>query len=131
MTTTRLFRVILPVGDIELAAEAYGELLGTPGERVSPGRHYFRCGDVVLACYDSAADGDGACQPCRYQANQFIYFSVPNLEATHEAAARLGFRIRDDGIATMPWGERMFWADDPFGNPVSFVEAGTEFMGDS
>ncbi len=125
----KLFRIILPVGDIERAAVVYGEILGVGGERVSPGRHYFRCGETVLACYDSAADGDGACEPCRYQPNQFIYFSVADLEATHAAAKRRGFAIHDEGIATMPWGERMFWADDPFGNPVSFVEAGTEFMG--
>jgi hypothetical protein len=31
----------------------------------------------------------------------------------------------------MPWGETMFYALDPFGNPISFVEAGTEFTGSS
>jgi hypothetical protein len=30
----------------------------------------------------------------------------------------------------MPWGETLFYAADPFGNPISFVEAGTEFEGD-
>ena len=29
----------------------------------------------------------------------------------------------------MPWGETMFYAFDPFGNPISFVKAGTEFTG--
>jgi len=29
----------------------------------------------------------------------------------------------------MPWGETMFYALDPFGNPISFVKAGTEFTG--
>jgi uncharacterized glyoxalase superfamily protein PhnB len=32
-------------------------------------------------------------------------------------------------IAAMPWGETMFYARDPFGNPISFVRAGTEFTG--
>ena len=33
------------------------------------------------------------------------------------------------GPAKMPWGETMFYALDPFGNPISFVQAGTEFTG--
>jgi hypothetical protein len=31
----------------------------------------------------------------------------------------------------MPWGERMFWANDPFGNPFSFVDDRTLFTGRS
>ena len=46
---TRLFRVILPVDDLERAAPFYAALLAQPGARVSPGRHYFPCGDVMLA----------------------------------------------------------------------------------
>jgi catechol 2,3-dioxygenase-like lactoylglutathione lyase family enzyme len=125
----RLYRVILPVSDIERAAAVYSSLLGAPGERVSPGRHYFNCGGTILACYDSVTDGDGPVEPCRYQPEQFIYFSVADLESTHAAAMELGFAIREGGIQVMPWGERMFWATDPFGNPVSFVAAGTEFTG--
>jgi len=52
----KLFRVILPVTDIEKARTFYGLVLGTPGERVSPGRHYFDCGGTLLACYDPVAD---------------------------------------------------------------------------
>jgi hypothetical protein len=29
----------------------------------------------------------------------------------------------------MPWGERMFWARDPFDNPISFVDEKTVFTG--
>jgi hypothetical protein len=29
----------------------------------------------------------------------------------------------------MPWGERRFWARDPFGNPISFVDEKTLFTG--
>ncbi len=29
----------------------------------------------------------------------------------------------------VPWGERMFWARDPFENPISFVDAETIFTG--
>ncbi len=58
MSTLRLYRVIVPVGDIESAAVFYGTLFAQPGARVSPGRHYFVCGDVTLAMYSPRADGD-------------------------------------------------------------------------
>ena len=125
----RLYRVIQPVTDVERAAAIYAEVHGIRGERVSPGRHYFNCGGTILACYDSRADGDGAADPPRYHPEQYLYISVADLEATHATAIRLGFQIQEEGIQSMPWGERMFWATDPFGNPVSFVAAGTEFFG--
>ena len=55
----RLYRVILPVTDIEAARGFYESVLGAPGERVSPGRHYFDCEGTILACFDPQADGDG------------------------------------------------------------------------
>ena len=54
----KLYRVILPVKDIESAVRFYSQVFEQAGERVSPGRHYFECGGVVLACYDPVADGD-------------------------------------------------------------------------
>ena len=59
MQTPRLYRVILPVTDIERAAAFYGAVFGTEGQRVSAARHYFNCGGTILACYDPVADGDG------------------------------------------------------------------------
>lgn len=47
MQTPRLYRVILPVPDIDRAAAFYGALLAIPGLRVSPGRHYFQCGGAI------------------------------------------------------------------------------------
>jgi hypothetical protein len=58
MAPPHLFRVILPVSDIEAAASFYARLLEMPGTRVSSGRHYFDCGGTILACYDALADGD-------------------------------------------------------------------------
>lgn len=55
VTEPHLFRVILPVSDIEVAAAFYAGILGVPGDRVSPGRHYFPCGGTILACYDALA----------------------------------------------------------------------------
>ena len=106
-------RVILPVDDIERAAEFYIELLGVSGERVSPGRHYFDCGGTILACYDPVADGDGRGDGWHHHFNQYFYFAVEE--------TRLGFG--------MPWGERLFYARDPFGNPICFVDERTLFTG--
>ncbi len=54
----RLFRMIVPVEDIERATAFYSRLLGIAGERVTSGRHYFDCQGVILACWDPLADGD-------------------------------------------------------------------------
>ena len=32
-------------------------------------------------------------------------------------------------IARQPWGETLFYAKDPFGNPICFAQRGTEFRG--
>jgi catechol 2,3-dioxygenase-like lactoylglutathione lyase family enzyme len=54
----QLFRVMIPVRDVDAAATFYAALLGAPGERVSTGRHYVKCGATMLACWDALADGD-------------------------------------------------------------------------
>lgn len=125
----RLYRVILPVRGIDRAAEIYSRLLQSEGQRVSPGRHYFNCGGTILACYDPEADGDGEQGGWRHHPNQFVYFAVDDLEAALQRARDEGCRIIDGGIQKMPWGERMFWALDPFANPISFVDEKTLFLG--
>src|SRR4051794_12354621 len=42
----RVFRLIQPVDDIEVAVAFYGAVLGDPGERIAVNRHYFTCGGV-------------------------------------------------------------------------------------
>jgi predicted enzyme related to lactoylglutathione lyase len=127
VTEPRLFRVILPVSEIEAAASFYADVLETPGERVSPGRHYFSCGGTILACYEALADGD----PDPVGPNpQPIYFSVDDLEAAHERVRRRsGSGITP--IESRPWGERSFYAEDPFGNPICFVDSKTLFTRNS
>ena len=98
--SARLYRVILPVSDIDRAATFYGQLFDQSGFRVSPGRHYFHCGGTILACFDARADGDA-----------------------------FDSRSNEDAIETRPWGERSFYARDPFGNPICFVDEKSTFTG--
>ena len=121
-----LFRVLLPVPDIEAAQHFYGGVLAVTGERVSPGRHYFDCGGTILACFDPRADGDD------WDARpnpEHIYFAVDDLEATYARCQTAGPKELDAVIQTQPWGERSFYAIDPFGNPVCFVDATSIFVG--
>ena len=128
MTSPRLYRVILPVANIESAAKFYSHVFETPGERVSPGRHYFDCGGVILACYDPSADGDELDQGWTYHENQFLYFAVPDLVAIRDRIEEAGgHRLTE--IETMPWGETLFYAIDPLGSRLSFVQSGTLFQG--
>jgi uncharacterized glyoxalase superfamily protein PhnB len=123
---TKIFRVILPVSDIEKATEFYRALLLQAGQRIGPGRHYFDCGGVVLACFDPNADGD------HFEARpnpDHVYFAVDDLEACFERARALACREIDRSIRTQPWGERSFYGKDLFGNPICFVDAKTVFTG--
>jgi len=122
----RLFRVILPVANIDQAAAFYGQLLDLPGKRVSPGRHYFDCEGVILACFDPRADGDdfdAVPNP------DHVYFAVNDLDAVFERAKGSGFTALDPSIKTRLWGERSFYGKDPFGNPICFVDERTLFTG--
>ncbi|HLB23172.1 MAG TPA: VOC family protein [Dehalococcoidia bacterium] len=120
----KLFRVILPVGDVDDAASFYGALLGSPGERVSGGRHYFDCGGTILACVDPRGEG----QELRPNIDH-VYFSVDELDRVYGRAKAAGCSWLGEDISVRPWGERSFFARDPWGNPICFVEAGTEFTG--
>ena len=131
----KLFRVIVPVTHIERATRFYEMVLGARGQRVSPGRHYFNCEGTILACYDPKADGDG------YEAKPIpepIYVSVDDLQATFQRAKDAGAAFSPEvvpevgplgEIADRPWGERSFYAIDPFGNPLCFVSRESAFTG--
>jgi predicted enzyme related to lactoylglutathione lyase len=125
----KLYRVIFPVNNIEEAVGFYSQIFEHPGYRVSPGRHYFDLGGTILALYDPIADGDAINHPWSFHENQYIYISVANLEAVHQKIKNLNSQIVDDSIQIMPWGERLFYANDPFGNPICFVDQKTVFTG--
>ena len=136
MSSARIYRIILPVDDIDRAAKFYAALLEDQGARVSGGRHYFSCGGVVLAVYSPRGDGDQATPRPNFE---HIYFAVSDLEAVYQRASRIGGlsgEIGDGGlhmgaIARRPWGERSFYMHDPFGNPLCFVDESTLFTGRS
>jgi len=134
MASIRLFRVIVPVLNIAEAERFYSALLGDTGFRVSPGRHYFDCGGVILALYDPGADGDD--QTIRPNA-EHVYFAVGDIDAVFARAQRTGGLSPEIGdgqlpmgqIARRPWGERSFYMNDPSGNPLCFVDETTLFRG--
>jgi hypothetical protein len=55
--------------------------------------------------------------------------STDDLDAAHERAREAGCRELTD-IEVRPWGERSFYAHDPFENPICFVDSQTLFTGD-
>jgi predicted enzyme related to lactoylglutathione lyase len=122
----KLFRVILPVPAIDAGARFYEQALGMPGKRVSEGRHYFQCGGTILACYCPRDDGDSWDLPPN---PENIYFAVDDLEAAFTRCQQAGCKRVDDAIKTRPWGERSFYAEDPFGNKICFVDEKTVFTG--
>lgn len=124
-----LYRVILMVTDIDRAARFYAEVFGSQGDRVSRSRHYFDCGGTILACYDPVADGDEPDEGWHPHFNQYLYFAVTDLESTFARVLSAGAEVNSD-IRTYPWGEHCFYAKDPFGNPIAFVERSTVFAGD-
>jgi len=134
MASARLYRVILPVDSLDDAVRFYAALLDDAGMRISPGRHYFRCGEVTLAVYDPAADGDARTPRPNFD---HVYFAVDDLEAVFARAERLGGLSKEVGdgglpmgeIARRPWGERSFYVQDPFGNPLCVVDAASIFTG--
>lgn len=119
----RLYRVVLQVGNVDEAAAFYGALLERPGTRVSEGRHYFDCGGTILACFDSEREDGVTARPSA----DHVYIAVDGLEAARARAQAAG--ANPGAIATRPWGERSFYTEDPWGNPLCFVQAGTEFLG--
>ena len=131
----RLYRVLVPVSDIDAAQQFYESVLGSSGTRVSPGRHYFDCEGTILACFDPQSDGDG------YDATpnpEPLYLAVSNLEGTFQACKQAGARFAEGApagvgplgeIAKRPWGEQSFYVGDPFGNPLCFVSAASTFTG--
>jgi len=125
-----LFRINVEVGDLERAAEFYGKLFGLAGRKQAGARVYFTCGPVTLQVVDVSASGPP------HPAAKALYFTVNDLDSAFARAKALKCLSKEDvhgtsggAIAVRPWGERSFYAEDPWQNPLCFVEAGTIYAG--
>lgn len=128
--TPQFFRLNVEVGDLEKAVDFYAKLLDVQGRRQPGARCYFECGPVTLSVLDVSSAG----QP--HPAAKALYFTVRDLEAAFERARELGCLSQESvhdapggGIVVRPWGERSFYALDPWSNPLCFVEEGTVYTG--
>jgi predicted enzyme related to lactoylglutathione lyase len=128
----RLFRVNIEVGNLDDAEHFYGTLLGQKGRRQAGSRVYFTAGPVTLQVVDVASMGMGVPHP----AAKALYFLVRDLDAAFKRAEALGclskemvHGVRGGAIAVRPWGERSFYAEDKWLNPLCFVEEGTTYPG--
>jgi predicted enzyme related to lactoylglutathione lyase len=125
-----LFRINVEVGNLEEAADFYEKLFGSAGRKQAGSRCYFTCGAVTLQVVDVSS----VRQP--HPAAKALYFTVNDLDAVFDRAKALGCLSQADvhgmesgTISVRPWGERSFYAEDRWKNPLCFVEAGTVYPG--
>ena len=125
--TPSLFRLNIEVGDLARAHIFYAELLGLEGRPQVGGRVYFATGPVTLQVVQT---------PKPHVAAKALYLVLSDLGPIHARATALGC-LSGETVhgepagqpVVRPWGERSFYADDPWGNPLCFVEAGTIYAG--
>jgi len=120
--------MIFQVTALEPAVAFYSRLLGDSGRRVADTRHYFDCGPVILALVDEGAQA----RPNP----DFTYLASAELAALHARCQELGCLEAGEvhgapagQIAVRPWGERSFYARDPLGSGLCFVDESTLFTG--
>jgi hypothetical protein len=123
-----LFRLNVEVGNLEQAATFYETLFGITGRRHPGARVYVECGPVTLQVVD--VSGSGTPHP----AAKALYFLTGDLDAVFARAQALRCLSMEavhgepgGEIRVRPWGERSFYAEDPWRNPLCFVESGTVY----
>jgi hypothetical protein len=125
-----LFRINVEVGNLDEAEKFYGKLLGLVGRKQAGSRCYFTCGPVTLQVVDVSS------VRTPHPAAKALYFIVKDLDAIFERAKALQCLSQEEvhgtpagKISVQPWGERSFYAEDRWHNPLCFVEAGTTYPG--
>jgi predicted enzyme related to lactoylglutathione lyase len=126
----QFFRLNIEVGDLNSAISFYTKLLRIDGRKQAGSRCYFNCGPVTLQVLDVSSSGEP------HPAAKALYFAVNDLESVFERARDLHCLSRESvhdapggGIVVRPWGERSFYVEDPWKNPLCFVEEGTVYKG--
>lgn len=126
----QFFRLNVETGNLDAAIAFYRKLLDMQGRKQPGARCYFECGPVTLSVLDVSSVGPP------HPAAKALYFTVKNLDAAFERAQELGCLSQENvhdapggGIVVRPWGERSFYAKDPWNNPLCFVEEGTVYSG--
>ena len=121
-----IYRIIIPVSDAVKAVNFYSELFNLKGRNVGGGRYYFDCGSIILAILESK----------KPSISDYIYFSMADVEEIYARAKYLDCLSTElvhgekaGEIIIRPWGERCFYAYDPFGNGLCFVDEKTIFTG--
>jgi catechol 2,3-dioxygenase-like lactoylglutathione lyase family enzyme len=128
----KVFRVMVEVGDLAKGVDFYSKLLGIKGRTLRGSRAYYDCGPVILAVLDPTPGG------LNPKPNvDDIYFAVSDLEKIHARASELGClsseQVHDESagdIVVRPWGERSFYAKDPWDNGLCFVDEKTLYTGE-
>jgi hypothetical protein len=126
-TGPSLFRINIEVGDIAQASKDWSTLLGQEGRGQAGSRTYFTTGAVTLQVVQHEAP---------HPAAKALYFLVDELEPYHARAKELGWLSKESvhgqpggDINVRPWGERSFYVEDAWGNPLCFVQTGTTYPG--
>lgn len=123
----QFFRMNLEVGDLAAAQNFYETLFCVEGRGQAGRRFYINPGTIALQV---------VAPPSPQPAPKALYFTVTDLDAIHARASSLNALSNEDVhgepggvISVKPWGERSFYANDPWGNQLCFVEAGTVYAG--
>ena len=121
----QLFRLNIEVGDLASARHFYETLFDAKVDSRPGNRFYLDAGGMTLQVV-------GVSSP--HIAAKALYFATAGLDAVHARAVALNclsdetvHGLKAGDISVKPWGERSFYVSDPWGNPLCFVEAGTEY----
>ena len=110
----QFFRLNVEVGSLDEAIAFYTKLLDLEGRKQPGARVYYECGPVTLQVLDVSSSG-------REPHTAAKALGCLSQESVHDAPG--------GGIVVRPWGERSFYALDPWKNPLCFVEEGTVYTG--